>query len=684
MPGSPSFAAILACLLTFHAGAAAEPPATIIDGYILPQGTVPGESISRPSQLRRKPRYHVLVDGTGPVRLSLAVSSATVQTTTGWLTVCGSDGNVRHRQKVTTGANVEVEIDPQDLRGLLTVDCHVRNGVMALKVDGGRVLLPIHEPIHVFRHANPLYFHVKRGADSFEVQLAGESPDETVSATVCNPDGEAVTTLSTASHLSARADVKIPAGMDGRIWSIRFDKAERGVLEDFSVILTGDVGPFAAERATDVAYPAVELETPPLARSGETILARIRPAPEATGVVDRLAVQVVADADRTVIARREVGHEPLSWDLTPLLEPGEYRIVVEGERQGRRWEREQSLIVVRPPPTIDNNRSAWVGDKPFFARGLYHVKTEDYAKVKQQGFNLVQATPQQIEHCEKAGLKAAVTLYSATPLDPEGYAKTVRMYKHSPAVACWMLKDEPDLHATPWKLLAQAYASVRRESPQPAYLCLCTPSGIAEFGACTDLFAPDVYPVGHGPLTMIADRLDLTRQVAGERPIWFIGQVWPYKDRPNVTPRQHRCMTFLALTHGDVHGLLWYSLNDPGWYLPESHPALWDMCGVVNRQLEELEPVLLTRVLWEHVQKSGEGEIHLAARQHADKLFIIAVNPTDAASRLTLDLAKLGADPTGLAREIFEQRDPELNDGILRDHFAPLDVRVYAVSMTRR
>ena len=136
-------------------------------------------------------------------------------------------------------------------------------------------------------------------------------------------------------------------------------------------------------------------------------------------------------------------------------------------------------------------------------------------------------------------------------------------------------------------------------------------------------------------------------------------------------------MSYLALTHADVRGLLWYSFRDPEWYLPESNPAVWAMCKQVNRELIELEPVLLTNNLREEVQKTGKGEVHFAAKQYDNTLYLIAANPTEHAAELDVELHSEGILTE--AREIFEKRDIKLRGGYLQDHFDSLDTRVYRI-----
>jgi hypothetical protein len=230
--------------------------------------------------------------------------------------------------------------------------------------------------------------------------------------------------------------------------------------------------------------------------------------------------------------------------------------------------------------------------------------------------------------------------------------------------------------------MARGYATIRELVPHPAYTCICRPSAYTDYGRCTDIIAIDVYPVGKQPLTAISKTLDIAKQNAPDHTIWFIGQVWSWPNTRLVTPREHRCMSYLALTHANVRGLFWYSFRDPDWYLPESNRPVWEMCGRVNRELIRLEPVLLETNRWERVHEDGEGEVHCAAKLHGDVLYVIATNPTEKTATLDLDLKSDGA--TGAATEIFEERKISLRDGRLRDRFEPLDTRVYAVERAGR
>ena len=301
----------------------------------------------------------------------------------------------------------------------------------------------------------------------------------------------------------------------------------------------------------------------------------------------------------------------------------------------------------------------------------------------------------------------------------------IAKYKSSPAVVCWMisaarsdaveppqggppstarpsaaaLMDEPCGHHMPVSKVEEAYGLIRDlDLEHPAYTCLCPcrPDVYEDYGGSTDIIAIDVYPVDRQPITDIAKWLDIAKKDAPEQAVWFIGQLWSwptkigtdpiFPKRVLVTPAQHRCMTYLALTHDNTRGLMWYSFRDPDWYLPDSNPALWDACKKVNEELASLEPILLEANKWERVIKAAEGagatpqgEIHLCLKPHEDKLYLIAVNPSDKQEmHLSLDLA---ADQPGPeAKVLFEDRTVQLTGTTLSDNFAPLAVHIYEIA----
>jgi len=223
---------------------------------------------------------------------------------------------------------------------------------------------------------------------------------------------------------------------------------------------------------------------------------------------------------------------------------------------------------------------------------------------------------------------------------------------------------------------------IREQDPnRPAYTCLCVPDSYPQYAPQTDIVSIDVYPIGRSPITRIAETLEHAQDVIPNHVHWFIGQVWPWPDRPLVTAAQHRCMSYLALAHG-ARGLFWYSFRDPDWYLPENNPEVWAMCRTVNDELTALEPALLTPNVGEAVfhPADGEGEVHGCAKRVGDEVYLIAVNPNEEPVTVSLALADLGVEATGPAEIMFEDRSVAIADGAIKDEFEGLAVHVYRLT----
>jgi len=110
-----------------------------------------------------------------------------------------------------------------------------------------------------FLSATPrLYFLPRAGAKSFELTLRTDtdSPGETATLTVYDPEGNAVAEGDTVTHKAGYAAlVAVPEQFTGKPWSFRLGKAEEGVCEDNQVRLGGDVLPFLATHPSRLVLP---------------------------------------------------------------------------------------------------------------------------------------------------------------------------------------------------------------------------------------------------------------------------------------------------------------------------------------------------------------------------------------------------------------------------------------------
>ncbi len=559
-----------------------------------------------------------------------------------------------------------------------------------LTASGARLLFPIGaggQELHGVTRSAPVYLFVPAGAKSFTISLSGQGTGESARGELLGPDGKVVVTLDTTDKMIDQHTVTVPPGAAGRVWSLsRLTKAAKGIFEDFGVAVSGDIAPYAAERAADLLCPVLRAESRLVSRAERDP----NPAVDVT-LYANLADIAGAELSLTVLpaqGRREPLYEDVKTRTTARrlalgpphrLEPGRYRwelALRQGDREVKRIE--GTWWYVPAPKNLTADGGLLVNGQPFFARGLYHVDPKDYELVKAAGFNCVQAHARDVPAAGAAGLKAGVALYWGSRPDSEPWRqKVVELLDHE-AVFAWWIQDEPDGQRMSTETLASAYLYLRTTDPnRPAYTCLCVPDRYPEYGPQTDIVSIDVYPVGRGPLTQISDTLDHARATIPNHVRWFIGQVWSWPKGRAVAAAEHRCMTYLALAHG-ARGLFWYSFRDPDWYLPESNPGVWAACRTVNDELTVLEPALLTPNVGAKVFRLADGQVHACAKRVGDEFTVIAVNPNGTPALVGLALAELGvAAKAKQAEVLFENRTVAVADGVLNDSFEGLAAHVY-------
>jgi|GEM_PF-1319481 hypothetical protein len=600
---------------------------------------------------------------------------------------------------VPPGETVEIafSVTPRTVRRLV-VDA--RRNAYTLRCLNGRLAFPAEiggTPFHCIRRAAPIYFFVPEGARRFQVKLEGEGVGEVASAKIFLPGGAEAAKLSTLGTFEQTVTVDVPTGADNALWRAEAARIPGQLFEDFTISFAGDVVPYVSESPTGLLAPLFGTSTSAVAwQVGRD------PAPD---IKVRLHVPLAENHLRLAFSVRgpngnvvqEETVDPkraceVVLNLSGALQPGEYAWAVSaiGATDRRTSLRREGIWVLVPrPKQMTADDGVLCNGKPFFPRGLYHVSPEDYALVAAHGFNCVQTSAGvpptkeraqswcngSVEQAAAAGLKSCVALYWSGRPNGSEWRRQFEGIRAHPGVLAWMIQDEPDGRLVPLEEMARSYAYIRANDPErPAYTCLCRPTTYGRYGHQTDYMSLDVYPIGRAPITQIAVSLERAQHVMPRVPFWFIGQIWPWPKKPNVTPAQHRCMTYLALTHG-ARGLMWYSFRDPGWYIPEGNPPLWDMMRAVNTEVAELEPFLLRPNTWEKaVPVEGEDAVHVSLKRTDGRVCVIAVNPADRAHDAVIPLGDVKADTL---RVQFEDRSLSLADGVIRDHFAPLAVHVY-------
>ena len=207
------------------------------------------------------------------------------------------------------------------------------------------------------------------------------------------------------------------------------------------------------------------------------------------------------------------------------LDVGEYDVVVDLKHKGRPLARNRvPLHVYGPHPNeirVDADLNTLVNGRPFLPVGFYSVPTKHLQRVADAGFSAVLTYSRSTEHLKtyldeavRVGLKAVVhspSLWFGKDGEKE-LREAVAVLRDHPALLGWYLIDEPSLHrkgTTPADL-ARLYALMQKLDPyHPTFTVYCQPQEFAAYKDTHDVFMCDPYPVGHQPLTYVAEWVDL-------------------------------------------------------------------------------------------------------------------------------------------------------------------------------
>ena len=245
----------------------------------------------------------------------------------------------------------------------------------------------------------------------------------------------------------------------------------------------------------------------------------------------------------------------------------------------------------------------------------------------------------------------------------------VRAAQHHPALLLWYLFDEPAPRLCPPAYLEHVLHAVKDVDPyHPALVNFCgSAERILSYRATTDLLAIDIYPVPQTFIGVIAPHARLMWEIGEWRPVlWWI-QAWASLREP--TAEEERCMTYQALVEG-TRAILFYN------YRPSSYAA-WNGLGTIAAEMQALHETLASPVAADVSVHGGNGRIVATARRSADGWDILAVNRSRQAVEASLSLPAARKTGDEDIEVLFENRRLRLDNGTLRDHFAPLARHVY-------
>jgi len=276
--------------------------------------------------------------------------------------------------------------------------------------------------------------------------------------------------------------------------------------------------------------------------------------------------------------------------------------------------------------------------------------------------------------------------YGFRTMVPSGSYPDVDMIRNlgdHPAVACWMITDEPDWSQTPAHILVADEITRRYNSTKPTFVTLCRNVKFFEYASIVDIPCMDHYcvtaptsskwPKRYG--TRLEETAYYTRDLkaASEpKPIWIWTQgIASWEERPKrPVPTPHELAAQLLLNVGrGAKGILWFNFElDVGEKYPDTMEAIrrWGrVLRLVRDDLLAAEPV--------EANVRASDTIDVAPLASWDKLILAVTNldyeihdtayPWTTAKdvKISLDLPKwvrpataLAIEPDGITKVAYE------------------------------
>ncbi|WP_108994844.1 S-layer homology domain-containing protein [Paenibacillus agaridevorans] len=315
---------------------------------------------------------------------------------------------------------------------------------------------------------------------------------------------------------------------------------------------------------------------------------------------------------------------------------------------------EKKLQRLERPQSLPTSGPLMVDGEPFFPVIAYHANVPDYPLLQQIGVNTVQgvngltddALKKMLDAAHANNLKMLVTLYEGMQVkeNMERNIEIVTKFKDHPAVLGYMIMDEPKLNGINQAELLDAYEMIRSLDPiHPAYMVESELDAYRSTGQATDILVTDVYPYysrNNQPISAVGDGVrKAVADVDGIKPVWTVLQTflmpttgWDYL--PTIT--QVRNMGYQALLAGSK-GLAFYSINDPGWRLPDSE--LWAGLQDFKNELPLFgELAMQGTKLSEHI----DGPIQWGVWQKGTEQYAVAINTTQNVQSAEITLPQAG------------------------------------------
>ena len=392
------------------------------------------------------------------------------------------------------------------------------------------------------------------------------------------------------------------------------------------------------------------------------------------------------------------------------LEPGEY--VVESRLMDKKNNVLASAreVLSKLPPSrhevkIDRERRILlVNGEPRFVVGMWLPPRDRLKEVKDAGYNTViylysgtnfEKGPEGVKNTVKMTSEHQLSASFSPPfIEPEytvGKRTPESFRKHLPIftqklrslrevpLLFWYSFDEPS-GSEMQSVCSELYDAFKEGNPYiPTLICFASTVKFATRGT-TDVVCVDTYwDPKETQVSSIIERLEMASRAAKRDHLPFINalqaNLWSGA-KFSISPKEQRAQTYLVLTK-DVAGVCWFSWGN------RIYAELWEEMVKLNREINELAPILLTRTPEQKVAiKQGRSSIHLLLKEHAGKLYLITANLSRKAADVTFELPALR--PSSAVKVLFEDRNVQARGNAFTDKFLGYDTHVYEMVASGR
>ncbi len=349
---------------------------------------------------------------------------------------------------------------------------------------------------------------------------------------------------------------------------------------------------------------------------------------EGTYKVDILDGEKVLETsgEQPISGQEKINYTFSAANFTVVGKPYTARLTVTG-KDGQSESGEILLYRYERPTMMNPDGTLKLGGKDVIAMMGYHVYNEDMMKVAAKaGVNVVQAMGSNVEQitayldaCQRTGIYGIVVLYGN--MLPAGHEKNmdntmkvVNGVKDHPALAGWLIADEPYLYmADAYDALVASYKAIRDIDPKHPTFIQCDDSGKKwrECAECCDVLIVHNYPITRGSVGKCDIISEVDKTVGNTRkyidddsfPVWFLGQSFG-EDRAKSevmegyvlpTVEEYRKILYASAFLG-VQGLGTYSFEETYWKITDeySRPLLSGMEDFAEKDLPHIKKAFIS------------------------------------------------------------------------------------------